>query len=88
MGTDRYYDASKNPGSTAHPAVIPGVPLADLDTATWDGLDAETQASVDASPMYRKTPVPDTKPAKRADAAPTDRSDTGTAGTARHEKEG
>ena len=70
----RHYDASKNPGSEAYPASIPGVPLADLDQATWDALPEYVQADVDASPMYRKTKPPtNTKRSVRADTDDTDR---------------
>lgn len=54
----RYYDASKNPGTQASPASLPGVPLADIDQATWESLPEHVQADVDASPMYRKTKPP------------------------------
>lgn len=60
MATAYYYDESKNPDGE----IFPGVPLADLDDETFDSLPAWLQASVDASPMYRKTPVP--TPRKRS----------------------
>lgn len=66
----RYYDASKNPGTPSSPASIPGVPLADLDQATWDALPEHVQADVDAAPMYRKTAKPsEAKAAARAESA-------------------
>lgn len=60
----RYYDESKNPDGGA----LPGVPLGDIDEDFFASLPAWLQASVDASPMYRKT-----KPAKaRAEKAAPD----------------
>lgn len=54
----RYYDSSKNPGTEASPASIPGVPLTDLDQATWNALPEHVQRDINASPMYRKTKLP------------------------------
>lgn len=51
MSIERYYDASKNPDRAA----LGGVPLGDLDTATWEGLTPHQQRSVDATGFYRKT---------------------------------
>lgn len=51
MSTARYYDASKNPDG----AVLDGVPLRDLTEEEFEALPPWLQASVDASPMYRKT---------------------------------
>lgn len=62
----RYYDADKNPTGAA----FDGVPLGDMDDATFDALPGWLQASVDASPMYRKTPVPAPKKAPTSDAPP------------------
>ena len=56
----RYYDETKNPEGAA----LPGVPLRDITQDEYDALPAWLQASVDDSPMYRKT-----APAK-AKAAP------------------
>lgn len=47
----RYYDESKNPDR----AFFPGVPLRDLTQADYDALSKHQQASIDASPLYRKT---------------------------------
>lgn len=58
----RYYDPSKNPDG----GMLPGVPLANLTEAQYDALPTWLQASVDASPMYRKTPIKPT-------AAPADK---------------
>lgn len=55
--TARYYDASKNEAG----GYLPGVPLRDLTEAEFDALPAHLQASLDASPMYRKTAVPKAK---------------------------
>lgn len=51
MAVVRFYDSSKNPDG-GH---IPGVPLRDLTEEEFSELPAWLQASVDASPMYRKT---------------------------------
>jgi len=50
----RYYDASKNPDG----AFLPGVPLADLPDSLYITFPAWLRASIDASPMYRKTKAP------------------------------
>lgn len=60
----RYYDASKQE-TPDNPASIPGVPLADLDQATFDALPEHIKADVDASGLYRKT-APDAKPKRAA----------------------
>lgn len=60
MTIARYYQEDKNEDGGA----LPGVPLADIDEETFAALPPWLQASVDASPMYRKT-----KPGK-AKAAP------------------
>lgn len=54
----RHYDADKNPDG----AVLPGVPLGDLDQETFDSYPAWLQRSIDASGMYRKTPLRDVRP--------------------------
>jgi hypothetical protein len=54
MSTARYYNAEKNP----HGAILPGVPLGDIDQQTFDGYPAWLQQSIDASPMYRKSRPP------------------------------
>lgn len=54
MEIARYYDESKN----GEGAFFAGVPLADITPELWEALPAWLQASVDAAPMYRKTPVP------------------------------
>jgi hypothetical protein len=51
MTIARYYNADANPDG-AH---FPGVPLADLTEEEFDALPKWLQASVDASPLYRKT---------------------------------
>lgn len=61
MATARFYDESKNEEG----ATFPGVPLADVSEAEWELLPAWIQASVDASPSYRKT-KPDTASRSRA----------------------
>jgi hypothetical protein len=56
MGTARFYQADRN----VEQAVLPGVPLGDIDDQTWarfpqwvrDSVDAWT---VDGSKVYRKT---------------------------------
>jgi hypothetical protein len=58
MATARWYDASKNPDGGALPG---GVPLADLSDEEYNALPKWLQASVDASPLYRKTPLPKEK---------------------------
>lgn len=50
MPIARYYDESKNDGSA-----FDGVPLRDLTDEEFAALPAWLQASVDASPFYRKT---------------------------------
>jgi hypothetical protein len=53
MAAARYYDESKSEGGS-----LPGVPLRDLSQEEFDALPGWLQQSVDASPMYRKTPLP------------------------------
>lgn len=50
-----YYDASKNEGTPENPAYFAGVPLRDLEQEEFDALPTWLQASVAASPMYRKS---------------------------------
>lgn len=55
----RYYVASANPREES----FPGVPLADITEEEWAEQPEWVQASVDASPMYRKTkPQGESKP--------------------------
>lgn len=52
----RYYDESKNPSRDPNNlAMLVGVPLRDLTETEYGALPPWLQASVDASPMYRKT---------------------------------
>lgn len=51
MAVSRYYVEDRNPDG----ATLPGVPLADLDEETFDAYPAWLQASIDASPFYRKS---------------------------------
>lgn len=51
MAIARYYDETKNP----HEAVLPGVPLRDLTEDEFESYPKWLQASIDASPMYRKS---------------------------------
>jgi hypothetical protein len=61
MTIARYYDEEKNKDG----AFFPGVPLRDLTADEWDAFPGRMQASVDASPFYRKTPPPrETAPLK------------------------
>lgn len=64
MATARYFDKSKQDG------YLPGVPLRDLDEAEFEAFPQWLKDSVDASPMYRKTPLP--KAAKPALERPTE----------------
>lgn len=50
----RYYNPDKNPDET----YFPGIPLRDLEHEDWEALNEKQQAAVDASPFYRKTPLP------------------------------
>lgn len=60
----RYYDETKNPDSGS----LPGVPLGDIAEATFAAYPEWLQRSIDAHPMYRKTPARDTsKPPTKAD---------------------
>ena len=63
MPIARYYDESKNDGGA-----FDGVPLRDLTEDEFAALPAWLQASVDASPLYRKT-KPRTEKAEDAPAA-------------------
>lgn len=47
----RYYDEARNPEG----AFLDGVPLRDLTEEEFAALPAWLQASVDASPLYRKS---------------------------------
>ncbi len=51
MPIARYYDESKNEDGSA----FDGVPLRDLNEEEFDAMPPWLQASVDASPLYRKT---------------------------------
>ena len=51
MPIARYYDESKNENGSA----FDGVPLRDLTEDEFAALPPWLQASVDASPLYRKT---------------------------------
>ena len=53
----RYYVADKNETNAAGEPIrsFPGVPLADIDEATWATLPDWLKQDVDASDMYRKT---------------------------------
>jgi hypothetical protein len=50
MGTALYFDASKDDGG-----MFPGVPKRDLTDEEFEALPKWLQASVEASPMYRRT---------------------------------
>lgn len=50
MAPVRYFDAAHDDGG-----VFPGVPKRDLEQDEFDALPAWLQASVDASPMYKKS---------------------------------
>lgn len=73
MPIARYYDESKHDGSA-----FDGVPLRDLTDDEFAALPAWLQASVDASPLYRKTKpraekaedAPAAEPAAEAESAP------------------
>lgn len=54
MATAYYYDESKNPDGRH----LQGVPLADLSEEEFAALPGWLQKSVDAHPMYRRTPLP------------------------------
>lgn len=51
MAIARWYDETKNTSG----GEFPGVPLRDLTEDEYTGYSAWLQASIDASPMYRKT---------------------------------
>ena len=57
----RHYDESKNEMGGA----FPGVPLRDLTQAEYDSYAPWIQASIDASPMYKKTPIKPTTKAEK-----------------------
>lgn len=61
MATARYYEASKNTDG----GYIPGVPLRDLTEEDYNSYPAWLQASIDASPLYRKTKPTQHKPAEK-----------------------
>jgi hypothetical protein len=54
MAVARYY----NPDRNKEGGSFPGVPLRDLTEEEFDALTPGEQASIDASSIYRKTPVP------------------------------
>jgi len=62
MSIARYYDETKN----LEGAVLDGVPLRDLTEDEFSELPPWLQASVDASPLYRKTKP---RPAPSGDVA-------------------
>jgi hypothetical protein len=61
MAIALYFDKDKDDGS-----MFPGVPKRDLTQEEFDALPKWQQASVEASPMYRKT-NPKPTPRKPAD---------------------
>lgn len=61
----RYYDESKNENGGA----LPGVPLADITEEQFNALPPWLQASVDASPMYRKSKPHTERAAAKEDIA-------------------
>lgn len=61
MGIARYYDPDKNPNG----AMLPGVPLRDLTDEEFAAQPERIKRSIDAEPMYRKTPLP--KAGKKAE---------------------
>jgi hypothetical protein len=62
MAVARYY----NPDRNKEGGSFPGVPLRDLTEEEFDALDKNTQESIDASPIYRKSPLPKAAKAKSA----------------------
>jgi hypothetical protein len=66
MPIARYYDESRNEDGRA----FDGVPLRDLTEEEFDALPFWLQASVDASPLYRKTKPRAEKAESEAPAAP------------------
>lgn len=52
MAIVRYFDPQRDDGG-----FFPGVPKDDIDESLWNTFPSWLQASVDASPMYRKTPT-------------------------------
>lgn len=62
MATALYFDSSKDEGGE-----FPGVPKRDLTQDEFDALPKWLQASVEASPMYRKT-NPNPVPRKQAES--------------------
>lgn len=62
MAAARYYDESKNPQGQES---LPGVPLRDLTEKEYEALSGWLQKSVDASPLYRRTPLPKAPKAKQ-----------------------
>jgi hypothetical protein len=65
--TARYYDPDKNPDGGA----LPGVPLRDLTTDEFEHYPQWLQRSIDAAPMYRKTPIRPSVSSAASKAAPT-----------------
>jgi hypothetical protein len=68
MAVARYYNPDKNKEGGS----FPGVPLRDLTEEEFDALDKNTQESIDASPIYRKTAPPK---AAKPKSAPTEASE-------------
>lgn len=68
----RYYNAANNPNGEA----FSGVPLGNIDEETWNGLPEHLQNSVDAHPMYRKTPLPRPKAEGEEESGSSDSGDT------------
>jgi hypothetical protein len=65
MAVARYY----NPDRNKEGGSFPGVPLRDLTEEEFDALTPNQQASIDASPIYRKTAPPK---AAKPKSAPTE----------------
>jgi len=61
MAPARYYDAEKNSDG----GMFPGVPLRDLEDDEFNAYPEWLKASIDQSPIYRKTPVRHEKPADK-----------------------
>lgn len=67
MATRKYYRPDKNPGTKDNPAMLPGVPLADLSDEEYESYPRWLQRSIDASDMYQSTnPHPQPR-ARKAD---------------------
>jgi hypothetical protein len=68
MATRKYYRPDRNPGTEANPAMLPGVPLADLSDEEYEAFPEWLQRSIDASEMYQSTnPHPQPRRAARSD---------------------